>query len=690
MNWAGEAASGEGQGSRRNAGAASRTTFQSVAPAAAAHRGYSKSNLVCCLCSLSFPAAELTDHMEDCRRRRTKQYQLLPSPYDESEVLRPTVLMARNLLPRIPGSKADKAEVANFNKQALVVFRAQALGCEECGRTFPPNAFDAFRSHVVSCDGANGLSDPNYANQENNFMGFKRQPPPVNAPQIPVDGSIHDSQAVERERRRALEVNELLQAERQHLREEQSRRKRADADKGTAEQDRRELVVRVQNSDFRASKAEEKTKQLVAEIEDIQKQNYAKLDAQVQQIARLQQELNFSQGEAARSHHDLETLRAALAALKIEQEDRLESERASQAMEREGSATQITELQDRIAELEHQREEMQDTVADLEQRLAVSQAEGARLRHELMEQDRVVADAIARNEQLEKQRSELEIKKESAEVDIARLEKEAVAAAELVERLHYDLARSRQATEDAMCSGAAKQRELTAEFEATLHENRRFSEEQQRSLEEAERLHQKRVALLEKQSGDLREEKRVAEQKLREASRAVDLAKKGEEAEKGEKRRAHQRSIDAENLVERATKQLEFERQKAAEYRNQAEKIRQESGRMELQMNKQIGSLEARLEDARESLEEERKRARDEADRAADREEEVREELAATRDDHLRRMEEIQAAASRAQKEARHDIEEVHNEMERAQEMLMSKAAEDISVREKAGEYHTA
>ena len=82
---------------------------------------------------------------------------------------------------------------------------------------------------------------------------------------------------------------------------------------------------------------------------------------------------------------------------------------------------------------------------------------------------------------------------------------------------------------------------------------------------------------------------------------------------------------------------------------------------------------------------EERKRARDEADFAAAREEELREELATTRQDRLRRMEEIQAAASRSQKEARHDIEEVHNEMERAHETLMSKAAEDIGVREKAG-----
>ena len=674
---------------RRNAsnymGAGSRATLSVPAPPAAASRGFTKSNLVCCLCSLQFPATELTDHMEDCRRRRSKQYSLLPNPYDESEVLRPQTLIARNLLPRIPGWKADKAEVANFNKQALSIFQAQALGCEECGRTFPPNAFDAFRAHIQACDGANGLSDPNFANQENNFLGFRRQPPPVNAPHVPEGGSIQGGQAAERERRQALEMRELLQAEQQHLREEQSRRKRVEADKGLADDERSALIIRVRDSDFRASKAEEKMKKLVEEIEAIQKQNYAKLDAQVQEIARLQRELSLSQAEASRAKHDLDALRAALATLKKEHEERLGTERSSQAMEREGTAARIGELQATIQEAEATTKELRNVVADLEKQLAISQAENDRLRTELMGQDRAIADAIARNEQLDQTRLELEAKKSAAEADIARMQKEAVASKDLVERLQHGLTRSRQAAEDAARANTTRQKELTAEFEATLQESRRFAEEQQASLDEAERLHQKRVALLEKQSSTLREEKRVAEQKLRDANRAVEMAKKNEEAEREGKRRAHQRSLDAENLVERATGQLEFERQKAAEYRDQEEKIRMESGKMELDMNKQLGSLEARLEDAKESIEEERKRARDEADFAAAREEELREELATTRQDHLRRMEEIQAAASRSQKEARHDIEEVHNEMERAHETLMSKAAEDIGVREKAG-----
>ena len=251
-----------------------------VYPLASGDRGYTKSNLACCLCSLEFPAVELNQHMEDCRRRRIKQYRKLPNPYDESEVLRPQTLIARNLLPRIPGLKSSKAEIANFNKQALTVFRAQALGCEECGQTFPPNAFDAFLAHITTCDGG-GTSDPNFANQENNFMGFRRQPPPVNAPQVPLEGPVAE-QAAERERLRGLEMRELLQVEREQLREEKSRRKKVEADKGAAELERQNMVKRVHDSDFRASKAEEKTKQLVEEIEESQKQNYAKLDAQVQ------------------------------------------------------------------------------------------------------------------------------------------------------------------------------------------------------------------------------------------------------------------------------------------------------------------------------------------------------------------------------------------------------------------------
>lgn len=86
-------------------------------------------------------------------------------------------------------------------------------------------------------------------------------------------------------------------------------------------------------------------------------------------------------------------------------------------------------------------------------------------------------------------------------------------------------------------------------------------------------------------------------------------------------------------------------------------------------MNRQLGSLEARLEDAKINLEEQKTRAREIAESAAKRELELREEIANTREDHLRRMEEIQTAASQAQKEAHEEMEENfaahHNEMER-------------------------
>lgn len=63
--------------------------------------------LVCCLCGGHWSCDELLAHMTDCRRRRVALYRSLPPPFDESEVLNPRTLLARNLLPAVPVGSAS-------------------------------------------------------------------------------------------------------------------------------------------------------------------------------------------------------------------------------------------------------------------------------------------------------------------------------------------------------------------------------------------------------------------------------------------------------------------------------------------------------------------------------------------------------------------------------------------------------
>ena len=78
-------------------------------------------------------------------------------------------------------------------------------------------------------------------------------------------------------------------------------------------------------------------------------------------------------------------------------------------MERSATSGKISELEEAINAAHEREEDLRNHIADLEQRLAVCESDNARLRAELIEQDRVMADAIARNEELDKSKQQLEL-----------------------------------------------------------------------------------------------------------------------------------------------------------------------------------------------------------------------------------------------------------------------------------------
>jgi hypothetical protein len=267
-------------------------------------RGHTREGLACCLCSRFYNAGDILDHMEECRRSRVEQYKRLPPPYEFSEVLRPKTLLARNLLPRIPGKGASLATVNHFNKASLDIYDAQSLSCECCGAKFQPDKVEEFIQHVMTCDGGNQeptleqpirgakhpepirerlfypkQTSPTYGKHKKGYVDksndwFNHEPPPLRdeyhlhrnneiddrAHIIPNDNSSNANQRREGERggsqkdsnrgggdRSAFEVEAfaLLEKERRKLIDESSKRDRLENEYRMLEQEHSDLLKHV-------------------------------------------------------------------------------------------------------------------------------------------------------------------------------------------------------------------------------------------------------------------------------------------------------------------------------------------------------------------------------------------------------------------------------------------------------------